>query len=356
MKQLVETVKPNLIFTSSDKTIKEFQKNNQLKVISERVIPQITLNTSTIDQIENIQVKKMSESLASFQINSGMVEAVKRLNDGISAILSNSIREIVNNLSSAIGTAIKSPMVEWLQSFDFSPIRNILEGLNFDNDLVNRYKEFKDVYLIAMYECKWFPYAGWIADFSLFSEVSEIISTSRGASKRREKRIDKVILSYYTKNEIKNIKRSWKQSDLESHIKKILGQAIEAHLRGEYALTITCLATMWEGLIHKRTNVTGRRNSNKTKEDFKELIGENDFKSIFFDYYENMIVSQCNTPDEVIDGVPNRNGVSHSKYKKYPNKKASLNAILLTDFIISLEPKKKVEEQESGEIKNAFNQ
>ena len=46
----------------------------------------------------------------------------------------------------------------------------------------------------------------------------------------------------------------------------------------------------------------------------------------------------CDTPEDVIDGVPNRNGVSHSKYKRYPNKKASLNAILLTDFIIGLSP------------------
>ena len=64
-----------------------------------------------------------------------------------------------------------------------------------------------------------------------------------------------------------------------------------------------------------------------------------DKSPIFSDFYENFIVCDCNSPDEVIDGVPNRNGVSHSKYKKYPNKKASLNAILLTDFIIGLKSK-----------------
>ena len=74
---------------------------------------------------------------------------------------------------------------------------------------------------------------------------------------------------------------------------------------------------MWEGLIHKRLNVTERLGSKKTKEGFKELIGENDFDPIFSDFYENFIVCDCNSPEEVIDGVPNRNGVSHSKYKKY---------------------------------------
>ena len=42
--------------------------------------------------------------------------------------------------------------------------------------------------------------------------------------------------------------------------------------------------------------------------------------------------------DDVIDGVPNRHGVSHSWYRSYPSKKASLNAIMLTDYILRLEP------------------
>jgi len=134
------------------------------------------------------------------------------------------------------------------------------------------------------------------------------------------------------------MKRTWKESDYEPHIKRMLGQAIDAHLRGEYALTISCLATMWEGLIHHKLHIEGRYGQKKTKEGFAKLIDENDYEVIFSDFYENLIVSQCDTVDDVKEGVPNRNGVSHSKYKKYPNKKASLNAILLTDFIIKLEP------------------
>lgn len=41
--------------------------------------------------------------------------------------------------------------------------------------------------------------------------------------------------------------------------------------------------------------------------------------------------------EDIIEGVPSRNGCLHGQYKKYPNKKASLNAILLTDFIISFQ-------------------
>lgn len=50
-----------------------------------------------------------------------------------------------------------------------------------------------------------------------------------------------------------------------------------------------------------------------------------------------MILGHVNSPEEAIDGVPSRNGCLHGQYKKYPNKKASLNAILLTDFIINFQ-------------------
>ena len=103
-------------------------------------------------------------------------------------------------------------------------------------------------------------------------------------------------------------------------------------------LTISCLATMWEGLIHKKSHVTTRQKMEKTKKDFAKLIDENDYKPILSEYFNNFIVSNCNSAADVKNGVPNRHGVSHSWYNTYPNKKAALNAILLTDFILKLEP------------------
>jgi len=228
-----------------------------------------------------------------------------------------------------------SPALQWIHSIDFSPWIDTLRNLHIGDDFLKRYRELNDVCLTALYECKWFPYASWSADLRLTREIYHVLSTSRGASKRREKRVDKLILGYYTPQRIKEIKRTWNDSDLEPHIKKILGQALEAHLRGEYA------------------HITGRYSQKKTGRDFSELIKENDLKPVFGELYEKLIVCDCNTVDEVVEGIPNRNGVSHSKYKKYPNKKASLNAISIADFIIHLEPKQETEEQSNGQTENA---
>ena len=81
-----------------------------------------------------------------------------------------------------------------------------------------------------------------------------------------------------------------------------------------------------------------RQKMSITKKELAALTEANDYEQIFSNYFDNFIVSQCDGVDDVIDGVPNRHGVSHSWYRSYPSKKASLNAIMLTDYILRLEP------------------
>lgn len=335
--------------------IEQYEKIKRLTDSASPIIADMTFSSPSIDaikeindnsmlqddafaktvEIANIPILNESNLFSRFEIGSGILETVNRLSEKLNSIFSNQITTFVNNISSAFITAVQSPMMQWLQSFDFTHVWEFLKDIDPNIDYLQRYKQLNDSYLSAMYECKWFPYAGWISDITLFSTISEIIYSSRGTSKRREKRIDTAIISYYTKAELKNIKREWKSTELEYHIKKILGQAIDAHLRGEYALTISCLATMWEGMIKSKLAETQK----PSKEDFRNLVGDNGFDKIFSDFYNNMIISTCYSVEDVVEGVPNRHGVAHSWYVKYPTKKASLNAILLTDFIINLKPK-----------------
>lgn len=293
--------------------------------------------------LESIGKNTAFATMGMFSAVSLLSERIKSNYDWINSLTA-SMKALSDSYTNAIASIVQSPVFRWLSDLEALPVRSILEDLRIpENGLYERYKALEETYYSTLMECKWFPYAAWAADLNLFAEVSDIMATSRGASKRREQRIDRAILAYYDKTEIRYIKRSWKETDLDSHIKKILGQAIEAHIRGEYALTISSLATMWEGLIYiKAHNATmkerHRQNMNKTKQELAELTQSNDYNSIFSDYFDRFIVSQCNAVDDVIDGVPNRHGASHSWYHKYPNKKASLNAILLTDFIIKLEP------------------
>ena len=285
------------------------------------------------------------------EISTPALDLIKQVNLSLSSMISDSIRDVLANYTSLIGS-FRTPALDWFRSFDFTPITEALRNLQIDPDIVKRHRELNEIYLQTMYETKWFPYAGWIANMSLFKEVNDVIRTSRGASKNREKRIDKAILSYYTKAEIERIKKRWWNSELDYCIRKTLSQAIGAYLRGEYALTISCLCTMWEGLIYIKANDVPpserrRQRMEVTKQELKDLVEYNDYELIFSDYYNDFIVSNCNAVEDVVEGVPNRHGVAHSWYRKYPNKKAALNAILLTDFIVKLKPIEQTEKEDS---------
>lgn len=338
-----------------------------LKEVSEQykdIVSRITLSTSRYEQLTNLQksiaemqlnttpiaidaisdsLKSMSLRLAPLYSEIPTTELLEAVGNTLTSSIAVLMQNIISNFSSELLEAIQSPFLDWIKSFDFSPWTRIFENLQLP-DLEEHKDELDEIYLRAMYDADWFPYVARFANLDLYLEINEILGSSRGMSNRCKSRIDRAVLAYYTPKEIREIKRSWRGSDLKPHIRKILCQALDAHLRGEFALTITCLATMWEGLIRYRTNVDGRQSSKKTNADFKLLISKNDIEPIFSDYYEKLIVSQVNSDDDAKDGVPNRNGISHSKYKNYPNKKASLNAILLTDFIISLSPQEISEE------------
>ena len=146
----------------------------------------------------------------------------------------------------------------------------------------------------------------------------------------------------YKEARIDSIKKKWNDSEIEPYFKKALGQTLDAYLRKEYALAIPFLATMWEGIIKSKVE----KNEKKFKEKCKDLVDENGYDEVFSDFFNNLIFGQCYSVNDVVDGIPNRNGVAHSWYIKYPSQKAALNAILLTDFVLSLKPKNEAEDIE----------
>ena len=181
-----------------------------------------------------------------------------------------SIAETVGNasivMSNMLSAWTQSPFLNWLAGYDFSPILRALETVANFSITHEKIEKYKHHYLLPLYECHWFPYAGLYASFSLLDEIDEILETSRGKSKRRTARIDKAILSYYDDKRIHEIKQRCRKSTMESHVKKMVNQAINAHLRGEYVLTIACLATLWEGMLKQKMPAKTRSNKELKKD------------------------------------------------------------------------------------------
>jgi len=118
----------------------------------------------------------------------------------------------------------------------------------------------------------------------------------------------------------------------------MMKQAVDAYYRKEYALTTITLASMWEGIIYKKNNDHSGKKGNKTKDNFRKLVDRNKCHAIAADYFEKYIMYDCRSNEQVIDDVPGRNSMMHSFSKKYPSRKAALNAILFTNFLLHLKP------------------
>lgn len=302
-----------------------------------------TVNNNAIKNIGELSIKS---SLLNYQFDIPTIKIWD--NWGIKATenLISSLNTLVNNSAMIEIQSVTSKLGKWLKTVDFSPLTRILEiirAIGFDFD----YKEINEIFLKAMFDAKWFPYAGWIADYTMVDEIFEILDTSR-VSKNRIKRIDRLIFSYYNKDEINNLKRGWKQMNPPSYMIRILVQSVQAYHRREYALTVSALSTLWEGIIQEKAKDDSYRVSKKTRENLKKLIEENEFDRIFSSFCEEFIFYDCKKAEEVKPDVPGRHGIAHCWYNTYPNRKVALNAILFTDFLLRLKPLDKTEEKDNG--------
>ena len=154
-------------------------------------------NNSMIHTIGELAIKS---AIQNYQFESPVLKMIEAWNDSVVTNLASGLTALVTNPLMQEIQSVTSNLGKWLQTIDFSPLTSILENIQnigFDYD----YEEVNEVFLKAMFDARWFPYAGWIADFRIVDAMLEIIDTSR-VSKNRVKRIDKLIFSYYNKEEI----------------------------------------------------------------------------------------------------------------------------------------------------------
>ena len=284
IQQIVDTVNvPRIdISSSAIESIKSISENSAVVALQESasVVNQIYESNSAVKMlngmgtaIEALQNSSAVDALGEIAMKSAFLDyqfespalrifdewsnnIATNLATGLKALITNPVMQGIQTITSGLG--------KWLQTVDFSPLVSILENIQdigFDFD----YEEVNEIFLKAMFDARWFPYAGWIADFRIVDAMLEILNTSR-VSKNRVNRIDRLIFSNYDKEEINNFKRRWRQMNLPSYMTRILVQSVQAYHRREYALTVSALSTLWEGIIQEKMNDNSYRISRRTRE------------------------------------------------------------------------------------------
>ena len=126
----------------------------------------------------------------------------------------------------------------------------------------------------------------------------------------------------------------WKAAPIPNHIKRLLKETLYAYRRKENGLVVGVLPTLWEGFIREKAAIEKKPSSKELRDAVAKLVEENQSSSTISAFYDTCIMYHCGSPEEAKPDVPGRHAVAHGWFERYPTKKAALNAILSTDFLL----------------------
>lgn len=155
--------------------------------------------------------------------------------------------------------------------------------------------------------------------------------------KERTALTDQFIFENTGEKYIAHVSETWQSSDLPSHYRRLLKETLHAYLRDEYGLVIPALSPLWEGIIRKKASLPPKAKSPALKAAVEDLASKDKYLETISPFYNECIMYQCEGMDEVIPDVPGRHAMAHGWFPSYPSRKAALNAISFTDFLLCLE-------------------
>ena len=324
-----------------------------------------TLGESLVSAYNSIDIEPLfsvasalNDSIKSIgAFSSSLMSMTKHFADEISYI-SESTSQMMQGLAS-IGMEIVSPFRRFLQVV-VDPLRDLIDSIN-DKSLAENGKKLEIIVTNETLEAEWFPHFLLFPDLEVNVEMMEKILfaiQSTKKSKNRVRKIDRIVFDYYTNNRVEKIKKGWRKLDVPEHLMRIMHQAVQAYHRKEYALTVSALSPLWERIIREKANkvqlydVDGKpiKGEKLSRQYLLCLIESNESESVFHSFYEEYVMYDCRSDDQANSNVPGRNSTSHGWYSGYPRRKAALNAIFFTDFLLHLEPLENKNAEEEGKL------
>lgn len=190
--------------------------------------------------------------------------------------------------------------------------------------------------LCALMDAKWCP--------SLLSDLPEQemiplnkILAKKMSQEKQVEAIDRFVFKRFGRDYIVGILEKWPSLPISPDVRRLMCEAVKAYRRKEYGLVIHSLPVQWEGIIKEKAHLPERVSSAVLKDAVKMLVSENEYPRILSTFYEEFIMYQCYGVKDYIPDVPGRNAIAHGWLPEYPSRKAALNAILFTDFLLHLD-------------------
>lgn len=322
---------------------------------------------SLMDEVQAREdIKKCLDIVNSIHIPESLknqITEINKMNDNLNTISDGSYRPImteytnnpalINYLKAVVDIVSSKNMGDIISLANKNAESNLFKWINDIpiSQFSIRHEEFlrriNDDYMMIMFAVRWFPLTAWLSYNSVVKKVSNIFSNRKrvnSINKSEMEQIDNTIFKFYSKTKVMTLVRSWKGLINETHIYRILREAALAYLDGKYVLCISTLSTMWEGfIITKADDISMKERKYKklyiVKKDCSKIINdEGCCNKIVNEFIDHFIFADCKSVSTSLEfyDIPNRHVSAHGWYPDYPSRKAALNAIIFTDFLLNL--------------------
>jgi len=176
----------------------------------------------------------------------------------------------------------------------------------------------------------------WILPDWTVTNIFDVVSLHKEGKK---KEIEKQIMSFFNNKKLNMMLKEWKQNPLLKSRMHILKDAIWAHNKGKYTLSVPALLPQLEGIMVEGLELTGRVPYKELKESFKEKLKtpEENFisitKSSGYRIIEKYISEKFEWGQPTSLKAVGRHTILHGHHTNYNRKKTSLKLILLIDYV-----------------------
>lgn len=326
-----------------------------------------------IFKVPDIQLQAITDSinqaLAPIQdINkmmNGYADQIKKQHDELITMFSFDLTPILDSYNSA--SKLVSKTTETFQnltkSFDFSFIEKM-------DELIKEMAKSDAEMAALLKESGWF-FSPTMMDLAMVDIQEALIKYKEGDKDA----IYNLVRTTFCSNEFENLKnaqKNWSLNDYFSGRENIINQAINAHIRGEYALSIPVLITQIEGIAgefceknsvevmatDRNGKKTLRKITTKNSNGGYKLQGaiNNEFlkggifhPEVLLSLIDSIIFTNTDNLGKDYSTILNRHGILHGNIKMYDSEINSYKCILLLDVLSELKKRNLKLEQSNTE-------
>lgn len=249
----------------------------------------------------------------------------------------NKAEQIANNWAMNIPSGLEKfdGLYQTLAQISPSPTAQIFETVFTEQQAY--YDRHRATCVKALYDAGWCPFIYDDSPYSAVVGLNEILIHTRPGTKSRRQKIDRLVFDYFDDRYVKWLKQNWMDCPTSPGLRRTLRHVLEAYTKKDYAIPVVMLSTLWEGLIKDIDNLKDKPGAKKLKNSVHSLVEKNEYPEALAEFYDNLVMYHCEKQEDIKGDAPGRHFAAHGLwYKNYPTKKAALNAILFTQFLLEL--------------------